>query len=80
LPIEVVHREAFRDHYRYGAEDLKTLAAGATEAGADMLVTTEKDAMNLPPDAPALLAPHKLFWLKIGVEIENEEELLRMIL
>jgi tetraacyldisaccharide 4'-kinase len=80
LPVEVVGRQAFRDHYRYGAEDLKKLAAVATAAGAEALVTTEKDAMNLPPDAPALLAPHKLFWLKIGVEIENEEELLRMIL
>ncbi len=36
--------------------------------------------MNLCKNALELLHPHKLFWLKIGVEIENEQELLRRIL
>jgi 3-deoxy-D-manno-octulosonic-acid transferase len=80
LPIEVLHRATFRDHHRYGLDDLKKLAGLAAASGAGALVTTEKDAMNLPEDAPGILAPHRVFWLKIGIEIEREEELLRMIL
>jgi hypothetical protein len=49
-------------------------------AGAEALVTTEKDVLNLREDALALVAPLKLYWLKIGIEIEKEEELLRLIL
>jgi tetraacyldisaccharide-1-P 4'-kinase len=56
------------------------LAEQAVAAGAEVLVTTEKDALNLREDAPRLVAPMKLYWLKIGIEIEREEELLRLIL
>jgi tetraacyldisaccharide 4'-kinase len=38
---------AFRDHHRYGASELKALRAAAREAGADMIVTTEKDAVKI---------------------------------
>jgi len=77
LGVEAATRRAFPDHHRYQAAELKRLAAEAT---ADILVTTEKDAMNLPPDAGALVAPRKLYWLKIGIEIEREDELLKRIL
>jgi hypothetical protein len=43
-------------------------------------VTTGKDMMNLCQGAKDLLKPHKLFWLKIGIEIEDEESLLNRIL
>jgi hypothetical protein len=58
---------------------LRRLAAQAAAEGVEALVTTEKDLMNLCDGAPALLAPHPLYWLKIGVEIEREEELLRRL-
>ena len=75
LDVDVTLRRTFRDHHRYSADDLKTLAAQAAETGAGALVTTEKDFMNL-----SAAAPMKLYWLKIDIEIEKEDELLQLIL
>ncbi len=80
LGVEVAFRWEFGDHHAYRPADLRRLAMQASSAGAQALVTTEKDIMNLCQGAGELLQPHTLFWLKIGVEIENEEELLRRIL
>jgi 3-deoxy-D-manno-octulosonic-acid transferase len=80
LKLEVVFRWVFGDHHSYRPEELERLAAQAVTAGAEVLVTTEKDALNLREDAPRLVAPLKLYWLKIGIDIEKEEELLRLIL
>ena len=80
MHITIVFRHAFRDHHRYTAADLKSLAGQATAAGADALVTTGKDAVNLPEGAPAILSPHRLYWLDIGIEIEREEDLLQRLL
>jgi 3-deoxy-D-manno-octulosonic-acid transferase len=80
LKLEVVFCWAFGDHHSYRPEELERLAAQAVAAGAEALVTTEKDALNLREDAPALVAPLKIYWLKIGIEIEKEDELLRLIL
>jgi tetraacyldisaccharide 4'-kinase len=80
LEIQVAFRRAFSDHHAYRPSDLRQLAAQASLAGAAALVTTEKDIMNLPSDVEALIVPHKLFWLEIGIEIDNEPELLRRML
>ena len=80
LGVEVAFRWEFGDHHAYRPADLRRLAVQASSAGAQALVTTEKDIMNLCEGAQELLQPRPLFWLKIGVEIENEEELLRRIL
>jgi 3-deoxy-D-manno-octulosonic-acid transferase len=80
LKLEVVFRWAFGDHHSYRPAELQRLAGQAIAVGAEALVTTEKDALNLMENAPALVAPLKLYWLKIGIEIEREEELLRLIL
>jgi len=52
-------------------------AVGLTLAGAQALVTTEKDMMNLPA---AVAPPLTIHCLRIGMEIENEAELLRHLL
>jgi tetraacyldisaccharide 4'-kinase len=49
---------AFADHHRYTTADLAALAARAEAAGADALITTEKDWIRLrrlPAPAPPLL-------------------------
>ncbi|MGH9559162.1 MAG: tetraacyldisaccharide 4'-kinase, partial [Bryobacteraceae bacterium] len=74
MGVHCVQRRAFPDHHRYRREDLKNLAASA-----DVLVTTEKDMMNLWKGTLQIIAPRKLFWLKIEIEIEREDELLRRI-
>jgi hypothetical protein len=49
--------------------------------GSNLLLTTEKDVMNLP-DSTADVLEHagvELCWLKIGVHVEKEEQLLELI-
>ena len=55
------------------------MAEIAASAGAQALVTTEKDMMNLCRNAAEIAAPLKIYWLRIDVEIEREDELLRLI-
>lgn len=80
LGVDVAFRWAFGDHHAYRPSDLQRLAEQASRCGAGTLVTTGKDMMNLCQGAKDLLKPHKLFWLKIGIEIEDEESLLNRIL
>ncbi|HEY7333463.1 MAG TPA: tetraacyldisaccharide 4'-kinase [Bryobacteraceae bacterium] len=80
LRLEVAFRQAFGDHHRYSAPDLRRLAARASAAGVETLLTTEKDMMNLPRGAAEILKPHRLMWVQIGVEIDNQGELLRRLL
>jgi 3-deoxy-D-manno-octulosonic-acid transferase len=80
LGLEIVFRCAFRDHHSYRATDVRRLAEQARAAGAEALVTTEKDTMNLKEGAVEMAAPQKIYWLKIGVEIDREDELMSRIL
>jgi 3-deoxy-D-manno-octulosonic-acid transferase len=77
LDLQVSYRKAFSDHHRYQAAELRELARSA--AGADALVTTEKDAMNLPANIAETVAPLNVYYLRIGVEIENEAELMQRV-
>jgi tetraacyldisaccharide 4'-kinase len=69
----------FADHHRYLPNELTRMAEQFRRQGAVALVTTEKDAVNLCQDADELLAPLPLYWLKIGMRIEGEAELLAEI-
>ncbi len=50
LGAEVVLVRAFPDHHRFSAADLDAALAAAAAARCDAVVTTEKDAVRLPPD------------------------------
>jgi tetraacyldisaccharide 4'-kinase len=69
----------FEDHHRYLPNELKRIAEQFRRKGAMALVTTEKDAVNLCDGADELLAPLPLYWLKIGMRIEGEAQLLAEI-
>ncbi len=60
----------FRDHHPYTQRDLASLEAQARALGADALLTTEKDAVRLPAEAP-LNVP--LWVLRIRLQILQEE-------
>ncbi len=77
LGIRAAPRLVFLDHHRYTAGDLEEIGRQAMAAGAQALVTTEKDMMNLPAGAAL---PLKTYCLRIGIEIENEAELLQHLL
>ena len=80
LKLDLVFHWAFGDHHSYRPGELQRLLAQAQDCGAEALITTEKDALNLCKGASAMVSPLKLYWLKIGIEIEREEELLQQIL
>jgi tetraacyldisaccharide 4'-kinase len=79
LHLEVVWRQAFRDHYSYRGEDLARISAAAQAAGAEALVTTEKDLVNISEQAAAAAAPLAIHGVRIEVEIENEAGLLERL-
>ena len=79
LGLEPAFRWAFGDHHVYKPLQLRRLAAQARCAGVAALVTTEKDAMNLPADFARLIAPVKLYWLQVETGFENERGLLSAI-
>jgi hypothetical protein len=47
--------------------------------GADALLTTEKDAMNLCEESANLIAPLRLYWLKIEAALDREAQFLQEI-
>lgn len=69
MRIEPAFRRAFPDHHRYTPRDLEHLKS----AGVEALLTTEKDLVNLPEGWEGRLAPVRLFWLKIGLEINQAD-------
>jgi tetraacyldisaccharide 4'-kinase len=81
LRVEPAFRWTFGDHHRYTYQQLRRLAAEACMHGATVLLTTEKDAVNLPEGADRQLrhAGVELYWLKIGVQITNELQLIGLI-
>ena len=79
LGVSIVDCVDFEDHHRYLPNELRLIAGQLRAKSAKVLVTTEKDSVNLCEDCNDLVAPLEIYWLKIGMRIEGEEELLRMI-
>jgi len=79
LEIERVFTWAFSDHHVYKPLQLRRLAAQARSHGSRVLVTTQKDAMNLPENFAKAIAPVELYWLEVEARVENEGEFLCFI-
>lgn len=43
------------------------------------MATTEKDAINLCDSSQDLIEPLSLYWLKVGMRIEREDEFAREV-
>ena len=76
LGIDPVAWVDFEDHHRYRPHELRRISHVAQASRAQALVTTEKDAVNLCDDSGRLLEPLPLYWLRIAMKIDNEEEFL----
>jgi 3-deoxy-D-manno-octulosonic-acid transferase len=74
LGIDPMSWTEFEDHHRYRPAELRHIAAQAITCGAHSLLTTEKDAINLCEDSEQLLGRLPLYWLKVRMLIEREEE------
>ncbi len=79
LGVAAVDWVEFPDHHRYRPDELRRVAQQAQARGATALVTTEKDAMNLPDDWEPLVAPLALYWLKASMAIDREPEFFEWI-
>jgi len=81
LRIDPAFAWEFEDHHHYRCHELQRLAAQARMHGSNVLLTTEKDAMNLPEHASTILteASVDLYWLKVGLQLDDEEELMALI-
>ncbi|MBN8227401.1 tetraacyldisaccharide 4'-kinase [Corallococcus macrosporus] len=72
LGAEVRDAALFPDHHRFSADELRQVEARAREQGA-LIVTTEKDAVRLPPGFEAWV-------VRLGVEVlEGEAHLKRAL-
>lgn len=73
--VPVVERRAFRDHHKYSRRNVEQLQRAARNAGAAGMVTTEKDAQNLP-----LMKTDVPIWIAvINLVFPAESELLAAI-
>lgn len=79
MGLDPCFRWSFGDHHQYRPAELARLRVQAMEAGATVLLTTEKDWMNLPAGAEELLLPVSIRWLRIGIEVEDEAALLVLL-
>jgi 3-deoxy-D-manno-octulosonic-acid transferase len=70
LGYRPVLKRAFSDHHRYTGADLLDLSSRSR-----VLLTTEKDAMNLPDGA----FPACIFWLRIGIEMDDAERFNNLV-
>jgi tetraacyldisaccharide 4'-kinase len=77
--VEPLDKHTYEDHHRYTPVEIRRLARHALDVGAVALVTTAKDAVNLPQDFESIIEPLKLYWLEIGLEIDGREELIALI-
>jgi 3-deoxy-D-manno-octulosonic-acid transferase len=81
LRIQPAFTWTFGDHHGYQWTELQRLAQQARAHSSTALLTTEKDAANLPERAGEILmnASVELYWLKIGIQVDDEAALVALI-
>jgi tetraacyldisaccharide 4'-kinase len=77
--VNPMERHFYGDHHRYTPNEVRRLARHSLEQGAEVLLTTAKDAVNLCPEFEAVAAPLKVYWLEIGIGIDRRDDLLAQI-
>ena len=77
---EIIHAARYADHHRYTEQQILDFVKQAKAAGAEMIVTTEKDAVRIPrlvrEDIP-------FYFLRVEIDIlsgrENFDQCIRRI-
>ncbi len=62
----LLYTKRYVDHYRFTGDDLDLIFEEAVNAGLDFVVTTEKDAVRIPPE---MRFPLPLYYLRLEIEI-----------
>ena len=63
---EMRFRRRFLDHHRYGEDELDRMFLQAKNAGADIMVTTEKDAVRIPSGYKPIIP---FYYVRMEIEI-----------
>lgn len=77
LGAEIVGHALYRDHHPYSAADLASIDARARRCGAELIVTTEKDAVRLDKTTRPVT---EVLAVRIDVEILEGEDVLEELL
>ena len=67
---EIIYTKRFLDHHRFSAGEIKTVFMEAFSSGAEMILTTEKDAVRLPKIFPKI----PLYYLRLEIDLLSNEE------
>lgn len=79
LDCTLVSEVSFPDHYSYAAKDMEGVEEKAKAAGAEFIVTTEKDAVKIERFKDKMVMP--IYYLEIGLNMNgNEERFINAIL
>ncbi len=70
---KVVGNKIFDDHYAYDEDDIVDLLAAANDKGAEILITTEKDAVKIRNLINGKDFDIDFYFLKISLDIDTEE-------
>jgi tetraacyldisaccharide 4'-kinase len=79
LGVKPMEQHCYGDHHRYTPNEFRRLARYSRELGAEVLLTTAKDAVNLCPEFEEVAEPLKVYWLEIGIGIDRRDDLLAQI-
>ncbi len=71
LGATIVYQEHFADHHRYHPKELEAFGKRAKKAGAELILTTEKDAVRLP-ELPKGILP--TYYLRVEIVILKGED------
>lgn len=77
--IRIVSRRDFPDHHRYRREEWETIVAESQASGAEAILTTEKDAANLPSGEVAA-SPLPVYAAQIEFRCEDDIALKSLVL
>lgn len=67
----IAYNRRFSDHHRFSEKDLGEVFEGARLAGAEFIVTTEKDMVRLSRD---LKPPIPIYYLRLEIEILSDHD------
>ncbi len=76
--FQIVYNQAFPDHHRYSPEDVAGFLNRAVEQQATAIITTEKDAANLPTEISAY-TELPIYAAQLQFKIENEIEFKMLV-
>ncbi len=79
MGLNVAARIEFEDHHSYQPRELRYMGNQFREDKVQAVVTTEKDFVNLCDDPGHLLEHLPLYWLRIGTQLDREDEFLAAV-